>query len=278
MSRHPAATAACLFSFSLVLGVAACRREAAPHAASTPPPAAASTVARPASAPALQDVVERDPRYLIGISYPPLANRYPGLAAELKRYADAARAELMQAVAGLGAEKPSAPYDLTLSFVEVADTPRIVAVDADGSTYTGGAHGNPLVACFVWLPQRNELLTADRLVPDRTAWKPLSAYIRDQLHTALSQRVDADGLAGDQRTGVLKDGGRMIDEGTGADPRNFSQFEPVLAADGRIAALRFVFPPYQVGPYADGRQTVDVPADVLLPYVAPTYRSLFAGG
>ncbi|HSR64925.1 MAG TPA: DUF4163 domain-containing protein [Xanthomonadaceae bacterium] len=231
-----------------------------------------------APAPLLQDVAEHDPRYLIGISYPAVANRYPGLAAELRRYAEGARAELMQAVAGLGQQKPPAPYDLTLSFIEVAETPQVVAIDADGSIYTGGAHGNPLVACFAWLPQRNELLTATKLVPDTAAWRTLAAYIREQLHTALAQRVDADGLAGEQRADVLKDGGRMIDEGTGPDPRNFGQFEPVLAADGRIAALRFVFPPYQVGPYADGRQTVDVPADVLLPHVAPAYRTLFAGG
>jgi hypothetical protein len=160
----------------------------------------------------------------------------------------------------------------------VVATPQVLAIDADGSSYTGGAHGNPLVACFVWLPQRNELLTAEKLVPDASAWKPLSEYVRKQLHEALSQRVDADHLDGEQRADVLKDGGRMIDEGTGPEPRNFSQFEPVLSADGRIAALRFVFPPYQVGPYADGRQTVDVPADVLLPYVAPTYRPLFASG
>lgn len=277
MSRRPAFTAACLLSASLILSLAACRREAAPHTAAKPP-ASATTAAASAPTPLLKDVVEHDPRYVIGISYPPDANRYPGLAAELKRYADAARAELMQAVAGLGPAKPPAPYDLTLSFVEVASTPQIVAIDADGSTYTGGAHGNPLVACFVWLPQRGELLTATRLVSDNAAWKPLAAYIRDQLHTALAQRVEADGLTGDLRVDVLKDGGRMIDEGTGADARNFSQFEPVLAADGRIAALRFVFPPYQVGPYADGRQTVDVPSDVLLPYVAPEYRALFVGG
>jgi len=39
-----------------------------------------------------------------------------------------------------------------------------------------------------------------------------------------------------------------------------------------------VFAPYQVGPYSDGTQTVEVPADVLLPFVAPEYRTLFSGG
>jgi hypothetical protein len=272
--RHPASLAACFFVLS-VLALAACRREAAaPKAEPAARPAAAPTAPKPL----LEDVVEHDPRYVIGISYPPVANRYPGLAAALKRYADDARGELMQAVAGLGQEKPRAPYDLSLSFTQVVTTPQVVAIDADGSSYTGGAHGNPLVACFVWLPQRNELLTAEKLMPDASAWKALSDFVRHQLHVALSQRVDADHLDGDQRADVLKDGGRMIDEGTAPDAENFSQFEPVLGADGRIAALRFVFPPYQVGPYADGRQTVDVPADVLLPHVAPAYRPLFAGG
>jgi hypothetical protein len=265
-----ACSIACL-SFVLM----SCRREGAPQVAARAKQPAAATAA---PKPLLEDVVVHDPRYVVGISYPAVANRYPGLAAELKRYADAARGELMQAVAGLGPGKPQAPYDLTLSFNEVVATPQVVAIDADGSTYTGGAHGNPLVACFVWLPARNELLTAEKLVPDPAAWKILAAHVRTQLHEALAQRVQADHLDGEQRADVLKDGGRMIDEGTEADPRNFSQFEPVLAPDGRIAALRFVFPPYQVGPYADGRQAVDVPADVLLPHVAPAYRPLFVGG
>jgi len=39
-----------------------------------------------------------------------------------------------------------------------------------------------------------------------------------------------------------------------------------------------VFPPYQVGPYSDGTQTVEVPSVALLPHIAPAYRSLFEGG
>ena len=270
--RRPARLAACSVA-CLLLALVGCRRDASSPTNAPPAPAAATP-----PKPLLVDVVEHDPRYVIGISYPAMANRYPGLAAALKRYADDARADLLRAVAGLGTETPRAPYDLSLSFTPVVATPRVVAIDADGSSYTGGAHGNPLVACFVWLPQRNELLTTAKLVPDPAAWTPLSAYVRRQLHEALAQRVHADRLDGEQRADVLRNGGRMIDEGTTPDPDNFRQFEPVLAADGRIGAIRFVFPPYQVGPYADGRQTVDVPADVLLPYVAAPYRPLFVGG
>ncbi|HVR82319.1 MAG TPA: DUF4163 domain-containing protein [Luteimonas sp.] len=264
-----------LLSTCSLLLLAACQREPAPPAAT---PAPTATAASAPASPTLKDVIEHDPRYLVGISYPAVANRYPGLAVELKRYADAAHAELMQAVDGLGTDKPPAPYDLSLSFSEIANTPQLIAIAADGSSYTGGAHGNPLVARFVWLPQQDKRLTASALVPDPKAWRDISDYVREQLHAALSQRVDADELPPAERADIVKSAGRMIDEGTSPDVANFDQFEPVLAPDGKIVALRFVFPPYQVGPYADGIQTVDVPAQVLLPKIAPAYRSLFSGG
>lgn len=261
-----------LLAIGLLLAVCACRREA--PAPAQPQPNQAPAV----PAVVLQDVVENDPRYIVGISYPPSANRYPGLAAALKQYADASRAELKQAVDGIGTDKPAAPYDLSLSFTELANTPRIVAVAADGSSYTGGAHGNPLIARFVWLPQQSRMLTAAELVPDRAAWTTISDFVREQLHAALSQRIDADEVEAAERAEMVRNAGRMIDEGTAPAAQNFAQFEPVMAADGRLRALRFVFPPYQVGPYADGVQSVEVPAAVLLPNVAPAYRELFVGG
>jgi hypothetical protein len=270
--------ASCLLvSFALASTLAACKRDAAPpRAATTPPPSA--TAAAPAATTMLHDVIERDPRYMIGISYPPIANHHPGLARALERYANAARAELMQAVAGIGDEKPAAPYDLSLAFTQLAATPDLIVIAADGSSYTGGAHGNPLVARFVWLPKSDRALAITDLVADRAAWDDIARQVRTQLHAALAQRVDADALPPAEREDVMRDAGHMIDEGTEADPANFSQFEPVLGPDRRIVALRFVFAPYQVGPYADGTQTVDLPADALLPHIAPTWRHLFSGG
>ncbi|TWI04546.1 uncharacterized protein DUF3298 [Luteimonas cucumeris] len=268
----------------LALMLSACNRGAEPPtpAATAPTPQAAPAApgaTAPVAGPAeLMDVAEANERYVIGISYPPAARKYPGLSAHLRQYADAARAELLEAVDGLGNDKPTAPYDLTLSFTELLETPQIVAIAADGSSYTGGAHGSPLIARFVWLPQRNELLTAKALVPQASGWKPISDYVREQLHTKLSERVDADELPPSERAELIRDAGRMIDEGSEAKAENFAQFEPVVDAAGKLTALRFVFPPYQVGPYADGTQAVEVPASVLLPQVAPAYRGYFAGG
>lgn len=238
-------------------------------------PAADSGDAR---VPTLEDVMERDPRYLVGISFPAEARRYPGLASALDAYARAARADLDEAVASLGEGRPRAPYDLALDFTVLLETPRVVAVRAEGSTYTGGAHGNPLVARFVWLPRQDRMLEAADLIADEAGWRALSSHVREQLHAQLFERADAWDLEPGERQQVVRSGGKMIDEGSSPDPGNFAHFEPQMGADGRIEALRFVFPPYQVGPYSDGTHYVVVPAQVLLPHVSEEYRGLFAGG
>ncbi|WP_132999491.1 DUF3298 and DUF4163 domain-containing protein [Luteimonas arsenica] len=268
----------------LALALAGCRQEAEVPGGAVDGAAngsAAAPDATPEAGPVrLEDVMESDPRYIIGISYPPGMDRYPGLAAELKRYADAARGDLMEAVEAYDPAQGSAgvPYDLTLSYDVLMETPAVVAVQAWGTLYTGGAHGNPLVARFVWLPQRDELLRAEALVPGEDGWREISAFVRESLHAALSHRLDADDLEPQDRSRLQRSGGKMIDDGTGASPENFAQFEPIQGSGGRLRGLRFVFPPYQVGPYSDGMQTVEVPAPVLLPHVAPEYRELFAAG
>jgi len=262
----------------LLCALAACRYQA-PESRVAETPAdgqQAAPVEAPATGPVvLEDVVETDSRYIIGITWPEGADRYPGLAVLLKEYADAARADVLQAAEAME-PGTDAMYDLALEFKVIADTPQLFAVAADGGSYTGGAHGSPLIARFVWLPQEQRLLTARELIPAAASWREVSGYVREQLHAALWQRVDADELDPAERERIMRSAGRMIDEGTAPEAENFAQFEPVTGADGRLVALRFVFPPYQVGPYSDGVQTVEVPAQVLLPHVAPAYRPLFS--
>jgi Deacetylase PdaC len=268
------------FPFAAVLGaallLAACDKKkdvASDTQAAADAPVAAQ--AQPASV-ELKDVIENDARYIIGISYPKQAAKYPGLAQALRSYADSARAELLKAVVADDAAKQNGPYDLTLNFTLVAETPEVVAVAADGSSFTGGAHGTPLVARFVWLPQQNALLASDNLFAESRSWSVISDYTREQLHAALSQRVDADELPPDERADVMRSVGKMIDAGTEPAAASFAAFEPVLAPEGdKLMGLRFVFPPYQVGPYVDGVRTVEVPTSVLMPHLAPAYRGMF---
>ncbi len=258
----------------LAVSLPACRDRDAPTPSK---PAATGKTGTPAPAPIeLKDVIEQDARYIIGISYPPAAKKYAGLAEALHRYAEGARAELLKAVQAADPAKQTSPYELSLNMTLLADTPDVVAVAADGASFTGGAHGVPLVARFVWLPKQEKLLTANDLFADAASWNTISDHAREQLHAALSQRVDADELPPSERAEVMRSVGRMIDEGTQPTPASFAAFEPVLAPEGdKLMALRFVFPPYQVGPYVDGVRTVEVPTTVLAPLLRPELRPMF---
>ncbi|MEN4937887.1 DUF3298 domain-containing protein [Stenotrophomonas sp. TWI1151] len=256
------------------------------HDGDTQAPAAPVDTAAEAVAPAvapdapveLRDVIETSPQAVVGITYPPDIARYPGLAKALGGYADSARAELQQALDGLGNDKPTMPYELSLTFEKVLETPQLVVVTADGSRYTGGAHGEPLVARFVWLPEQQQMLTADKLVADAKGWKAISDYVADQLRKRVATRLSGDEMEPAQMQESLRNASRMIADGTGPSADNFRQFQPLTGSDGRISAIRFVFPPYQVGPYSDGTQTVDVPAAVLVPHVGQDVAGLFARG
>ncbi|KRG42801.1 hypothetical protein ARC78_08935 [Stenotrophomonas pictorum JCM 9942] len=262
----------------MLLVLAGCKND---EPATATPDTAVAEVADAASpqAPApveMRDVIENTPSHVIGISYPPAAAKYPGLAAALVEYAEHTRAELLKAVGALGNDKPTAPYELSLAFDMLVDTPAVVAVSAEGSSYTGGAHGQPLVARFVWLPEKQQALAAEQLITGAKGWQAISEYSREKLLEQAMARVPGEDLDPDEQQRQIRVLSKMIDDGTGAEAVNFSQFQPVLDGAGKIGALRFVFPPYQVGPYSDGTQSVDVPAAVLLPHVAAEYRGLFA--
>ncbi|MGE6332944.1 DUF3298 domain-containing protein [Stenotrophomonas sp. NPDC077659] len=265
-----------------VLLLAGCQRgeQAAPASDAAPAAEAAATEPTPpAEAPLdLRDVVVNNEREVVGISYPAGIDRYPGLARALQDYATSARGDLQQALDGLGNDKPTMPYELSLSFEKVLDTPQLVVVSADGSRYTGGAHGEPLVARFVWLPPQQQMLSAATLVADDKGWKAISDFVADQLRERVATRLSGEDMEPADLQESLRNASRMIAEGTGPQAENFSQFQPLTNDKGQITALRFVFPPYQVGPYSDGTQTADVPAAVLLPHVAKDYVALFARG
>ncbi|CAH2707782.1 hypothetical protein NCPPB1935_08415 [Xanthomonas campestris pv. nigromaculans] len=262
--------------------LAGCTQRAPTTAETTEPAADATAQAMPPPEPVvvqsgpLEDVIEHAPAYMVGISYPRGLDAYPELAALIRSYSQDARAELMEAVAGLGNDKPAAPYELSLAFETVLQTADLIVVSADGSRYTGGAHGEPLVARFVWLVKERKQLTAQALISDPAGREKIGREVAAQLHAAAAQRVEADRVPVEDQAEQVASADRMIAEGTAAQVDNFAQFVPVLNPAGQIAALRFVFPPYQVGPYSDGTQIAQVSAATLLPWIAPEYVHLFA--
>lgn len=260
---------------SALLLMACNGRDDATDSAISSAPAAGPVATTPAEG-QMVDVIQTSATQIIGISYPHDAAVPAGLVKVMQDYADHARAELQSALDGLGNDTPRVPYELSLSFTVSADTPDLMAISADGSRYTGGAHGQPLVARFVWLKQEGRLLPIDELITQPDSRTAIAGYVQERLVEQMESRLQADKLSEPEQAELLRSARRMISEGTEPEAENFSQFLPVMDRQGRISGLRFVFPPYQVGPYSDGTQSMEVPVDVLLPHLEPKYRHLFA--
>jgi hypothetical protein len=278
-SLHPIFRRASLLAAPVLacLLLAACHdRGGAPASNGAPASGSASRPAIPSAPRApLKDELETASDHIIGISYPAGLARYPGLAGEAQRYAAQARQQVLDAVKQRPPSAQDGPYELSLEFKLKHESPTLVVLAVDGSAYTGGAHGTPLIQRWVWLPPQNRRLTVAELFPQPASWQRIAGEVRMQLHTELEQRLDADKVAPAERAAAVKTATAMIDGGTEPDPSDFAVFEPVLDGDGKIMALRFVFPPYQVGTYADGMRTVELPAARLVQDVAPAYRALF---
>ncbi|GAA5082177.1 hypothetical protein [Lysobacter panacisoli] len=235
----PCARLACM---ALVLCTGACQREK-PPSVSTPQTVPVAVDDAP------RDVFERNAQSIVGISYPAGAHLPAGLARELQAYATTQRATLDGAIAR---RKPNdAPYELTLAFSQLVDSPRLIVIGADSSLYTGGASSRFTQHWFVWQRDRERLLRADELMPGTAGWTAVQAFLRDPAATTPEAPPGAPASAGL------------------ADPR---QLVPRVNSQGQVFAVGV--PTQQPG--SAETAVVDVPADVVRPFIAPEFASWFA--
>lgn len=258
LSYPTLARACCVAWFAIAAN--GCQKEpATPQAAASPSaPSAAASV----PAVELKDVFETEGGAVIGISYPAGLQHDPGLARMLRDYAERARANVRAAAGHMPA--PDTTCDLSLAFTVVAQNRELIAVALDGSQYTGGPGSEPHLARFVWLRRAARLLPAPELIPSPAGWRAIAAYVRNEQNEAL-QDEGAEGPADEQRERLDSALHRMK-----LDPKYMPRLDP----QGRIAALRFVLPLEH--PDLEVLTTVEVPATVLKPFVAPAYAAWFA--
>lgn len=212
-------------------------------------------------------------RYKIAIDYPELPPGADALMQALRKHAEAAKGEFMQALPDPRQfpEFASRQLQLLLDYQVTATSPAFISVRGKGMMDTGGAHPLPLDASFVFDRQARRVLALDDLFADPVSARKLLA---DFARKALAEKLLAQAPGKDEATPKARqewlDNMRgMIDAGTRPEANNFGQFQ--VDADG----LLLVFPPYQVAPYVYGAQTVAVPAAVFAPALKPSYRAAF---
>lgn len=134
---------------------------------------------------------------------------------------------------------------------------RLVTIFAELDTYLGGAHGGSAASDFVWdLAQRKRIRFGDIF----TSW----AAVRPLLQSRVCESLRI------AREGELRECPNVDELALGlADSSE-------MPVGGRASAIEVRTSDYQLGSYADGRQTVWVDMDAeLLGLVRPEYRGEF---
>ncbi|MBS0218393.1 MAG: DUF3298 domain-containing protein [Proteobacteria bacterium] len=250
-----------------------CKRESPANAPAANGAATSATATAPV---VLQDQVEHTPTYLLGITYPKGVALPPGLAQEIKAYADASRKRLVDAAAPHKAGDAGIPYDMSLEFRQIAPQAHgLIAIAADGSLYSGGAQGAPLIRRFLWDVQGGNLISTRELLNGDAGWVAISNSVRGTLIGQIRTRMEDDKQAPEDIAKAIARMEPIVESGTQPAASEFAEFEPMIDAEGKLIGLTFVFPPYQVAGYSDGIQRADVPLLVFQQYLNPKYRGLF---
>jgi len=207
------------------------------------------------------------------ISWPATAAAIAPLDAMLRESAQARRKETEDGIrAEQAASKeggyPFRGYSYTEDWSVAADVPALLVLRSEGYSYTGGAHGMPLVKVLYWDKAGNKSLEAGDLF-DIAA---LGRAVKDRFCAALdAQRAEKRG--------------ESVGSGEGSPIPEFDQCvdptrQTIIAAasdGGALDRVHFVIMPYEAGPYAEGIYEIEVPVDAaVLGAVKPAWKGAFA--
>jgi hypothetical protein len=271
------------FGLSAALLLAACGGGAdkAPNASNAVAPAAnAANVATPVpeatGAPAGNKVVSyEEDKIEFRYSWPTEAAAIPELDGWLAGNAESLK---KKTVDGGRNERASAKkddyvfngYSYSEDWHVAADVPSLLIMQSDGYSYTGGAHGMPIVTALFWDKAKKQRLATGAIFE----MPALTAGIKDRFCKAL------DDERGKRRGAPVK----------AEDPDELPDFVqcvdiakqtilPVSLNGKALDTLRIVIMPYEAGPYAEGIYEIDLPVDAaVLKAVKPAYAAAFSAG
>ncbi len=147
---------------------------------------------------------------------------------------------------------------------------RYVSIVRTDYVYTGGAHPNTDIDTILW----------DTDAKKQISVRPFFKETADNGPTLKALRAAAIAAVKAEKTARGVDDSGAIDWYNGIQP-TLLKIGPVSLAPSTLpdksAGLAFHYPPYAVGPYAEGSYSVFVPWETFKPYLSPQGLAIFAG-
>jgi hypothetical protein len=165
---------------------------------------------------------------------------------------------------------PFRGYGYTEDWRIAADIPALLVLQSDGYSFTGGAHGMPIVTVLFWDKATKQRLATSALFDLQL----LTATLKERFCTALdAERSKRRGAPVNAR-----DPDQLAEFVQCVDPAK-QTILPVSRGGKALDTVRFVIMPYEAGPYSEGIYEIDLPVDAtILQTVKPAYKAAFSAG
>ncbi|WP_017672335.1 DUF4163 domain-containing protein [Blastomonas sp. AAP53] len=243
--------------------VAACGEDA--------PQATKAEPARPAKAAAKPVSFEREtPLFSFSHGYPADAAALPELAAMLDTERAQAMAELKKQTAeaqkdAAANDYPYNPHMMGINWTTTGNTEPLLALLAEISTFSGGAHGNTGYEALLWDKVASKRMPIEGLFADM---KAALGSMRDRYCDALN----AERLA---RRGEYA--GESDDMFNACPPFDELVIIPSAVGNDGFDRMMFIAAPYVAGPYVEGVYEISLPIDqATAAGIKPEYRGAFS--
>jgi hypothetical protein len=147
---------------------------------------------------------------------------------------------------------------------------RYVSIVRSDYTNTGGAHPNSDVNTILWDSAANKRISIRPFFTETADNGPtMKAMVKAVIASLTTEKKKRD--AGDSATSEWF---------KGVEPKLLKIGAVTLApstASGKSSGLTFHYPPYAVGPYAEGEYVAFVPWETLKPFLTPEGIKIFGG-
>lgn len=152
----------------------------------------------------------------------------------------------------------------SMVWTTAGESPRLLSLQSEFGTFTGGAHPNTSYDALLWDRTRGAPVTASSLFASATAFAAAT-------RTSYCKALDAERLK--RREGEKVD----LPEFNACPKYSDLAIAPVdTNRNGRFDAIDFVASPYLAGPYVEGEYAISLPVTGrLIAALKPEYRSSF---
>ena len=162
-------------------------------------------------------------------------------------------------------ETVSYPWSLNIDMNNFTRAGDLASILGYVFSFTGGAHPNHMFFTVNFNTDTQEVLRLQDLFENyEPALDAISAYAVDDIIRQKKDKKVDDNM--DMK---------WVMEGAGPKGKNYSVFTFVPENHQQIKAVKFIFPPYSVGPYYEGTYEVEVPSAVFYDHLTDRYKLNF---